>query len=70
MNHCLFIAEQEIRQTRILFQRLPNPGDVSVSEDSEAALKETRLATVPLDKLISKEGNGCLCDCQSFCHIT
>ena len=70
MNHRLFVAEQVIGQTSILFQCLPNPGDVSVSEDSEAALKETRLAAVSLDKLISKEGNGCLCDCQSFCHIT
>ena len=70
MNHRLFIAEQVIGQTRILLQRLPNPGDVSVSEDSEAALKETRLPAVSLDILIREEGDGCLCDCQSFCHIT
>ena len=70
MNHRLFVAEQVIRETRILFQRLPNPGDVSVPEDSEAAFKETRLAAVSLDKLICKESDGCLCDCQSFCHIT
>ena len=68
MNHRLFIAEQVVRQTWILLKPLPDPGDVSVSEDSKATPKKKRPPAVSLDILILEKADDALCDRQASCH--
>jgi len=68
MNHRLLIAEQVVRQPWILLQRLPNPGDISMPEDSQATREEATLLAVSLDILTIEERDYCLCDRQASCH--
>jgi len=68
MNHRLLIAEQVVRQPWILLQRLPNPGDISMPEDSQATREEATLLAVSLDILTIEERDYGLCDRQASCH--
>ncbi len=68
MDHCLFVAEQVIRQSRILLKRLSHSRDVSMSEDSKTTGEESVLLAVSLEMLIAKERDYCLCDREASCH--
>ena len=58
VDHGLFVAEEVVAQTRILFERLAEAGNVAVTEDSQASREEPVLLTVALGVLILQIGDG------------
>jgi hypothetical protein len=58
VSHRLLVAAKVIRQSRVLTQRLPDAGDVAVTEDAPCAREERRLFAVALDVLILQECDG------------
>lgn len=70
MNHGLFVAEQVVRQSGVLFQGLAQPSNVSVPEDSQASFKQAVVYAIPFRVLVLEEGHDGLRDGQAGGHET
>jgi hypothetical protein len=68
MNHCLFVTKKVVGQSRILLERLPNPGNIAVSKNSQAALEQAVLFAIASAVLILEERADGLSDGQPNCH--
>ena len=60
MNHSLLVAKQVVPQPVILLQRLPDPRNISMSENSQASAKKLIFLTVSRGELIPEELYGSL----------
>ena len=68
MNHRLFVAEEVVPQSGILFEGLPDPRDVPMPKNSQASFEEPVLLAVSLGVLIFQERKEGLGHGQANCH--
>src|SRR6516164_862339 len=68
MHHGLLVANQPVPQSRLLLERLPDPGYVPMSEDSQTRLEEPVLLALALAVLVLQEGDHGLRHGQSSFH--